>query len=144
VFQAVHADDVAEAYRLAVVGQARGAFNIAAEPVLDPDELARALGARPVPVPAGVLRAAANLSWRAHMQPTEPGWVDLAIESPIMDISRARQELGWAPTRTAPEALLELLEGFAERAAGPTPALARSGWRAPGISAVTPRVSSPG
>ncbi|MCV4784716.1 hypothetical protein OFM36_35330, partial [Escherichia coli] len=39
VFQAVHADDVAQAYRLAVVRDVRGAFNIAAEPVLDPAEL---------------------------------------------------------------------------------------------------------
>src|SRR5690242_8234075 len=45
-FQAVHSLDVGEAYRLAIVGDARGAFNVAAEPVLDPDTLARALGAR--------------------------------------------------------------------------------------------------
>src|SRR3954454_2733349 len=34
-FQAVHSLDVGEAYRLAAVGDARGALNIAAEPVLD-------------------------------------------------------------------------------------------------------------
>src|SRR3954463_11638311 len=48
VFQAVHSLDVGEAYRLVVVRPVRGAFNVAAEPVLDPDELARALHARPV------------------------------------------------------------------------------------------------
>jgi len=36
-FQAVHTLDVADAYRRAIVGQARGPFNLAAEPVLDPD-----------------------------------------------------------------------------------------------------------
>ncbi|MDQ3990580.1 MAG: NAD-dependent epimerase/dehydratase family protein [Actinomycetota bacterium] len=140
VFQAVHTEDVAEAYRLALLGDVRGAFNIAAEPVLDPDELARILGARPVPMPSKVLRLGADLSWRAHAQPTPPGWVDLAVDSPIMDTSRARRELGWQPTRTSAEALCELLEGFADRSFGPTPALARDGWRAPGISAVTPQV----
>ena len=38
--QAVHTDDVGHAYRLAVVGDARGAFNLAAggpTPPLDPD-----------------------------------------------------------------------------------------------------------
>jgi len=46
-FQAVHSYDVGEAYRLAIVNRAaRGAFNVAADPVLDPDELARLLGAR--------------------------------------------------------------------------------------------------
>ena len=39
-FQAVHSHDVGEAYRLALMGDARGAFNIAAEPVLDARELA--------------------------------------------------------------------------------------------------------
>jgi len=34
-FQVVHAEDVGEAYRLAVVRPVRGAFNIAAEPVVD-------------------------------------------------------------------------------------------------------------
>jgi UDP-glucose 4-epimerase len=140
VFQAVHTDDVAEAYRRAVVGDVRGAFNIAAEPVLDPDELGRILGARPVPVPARLLRLGADLSWRAHLQPTPPGWVDLAIAAPIMDTTRARDELGWVPTRTAGEALRELLEGFADRASGPTAALARGGWRAPATSPVTPQV----
>jgi len=140
VFQAVHTEDVVEAYRLVVVGDARGAFNIAADPVLDPDELARILGARPVPVRATFLRAAADMSWRAHLQPTPPGWVDLAVNVPVMDTTRARRELGWQPKRTSGEALCDLLEGFADRAFGPTPPLARGGWRAPAITAVTPQV----
>jgi nucleoside-diphosphate-sugar epimerase len=140
VFQAVHTDDVAEAYRLVIVGDARGAFNIAADPVLDPDELGRILGARPVPAPAPALRVAADLSWRAHLQPTPAGWLDLAVETPILDTTRARKELGWSPTRTSGEALCELLEGFADRASGPTPPLARNGWRAPAVTPVTPQV----
>ncbi|MDQ4068352.1 MAG: NAD-dependent epimerase/dehydratase family protein [Actinomycetota bacterium] len=140
VFQAVHTEDVAEAYRLAIVGSVRGAFNIAADPVLDPDELARVLGARQVPVPAQALRLAADLSWKAHVQPTPPGWVDLAVGVPVLDSTRARTELGWQPTRTSGQALVELLEGLADRAWGPTPALARDGWRAPGITPVTPQV----
>ncbi len=96
VFQAVHTDDVAQAYRLAIVGDARGAFNVAADPVL-PDELGRVLGARPVPAPAPALRLAADLSWRAHLQPTPAGWLDLAVQTPIMDTTRACTELGWAP-----------------------------------------------
>src|SRR3954453_20406869 len=48
-FQAVPTHAVAEAYRLAAVTEgARGGFNIAAEPVLDPDVLGEALGARPI------------------------------------------------------------------------------------------------
>jgi len=143
VFQAVHTDDVAEAYRLAIVGDARGAFNIAADPVLDADELARILGARAVPVPAQLLRVAADVSWKAHLQPTPPGWVDLAVGVPVLDTTRARTELGWHPAHTSGQALLELLEGFADRAYGPTPPLARDGWVAPGVTPVTPQAVKP-
>ena len=142
VFQAVHTEDVAEAYRLVIVGDARGAFNIAADPVLDPDELGRILGARPVPLPPQVLRVAADLSWKAHLQPTPAGWLDLAVESPLLDTTRARKELGWSPRHTSGEALCELLEGFADRAFGPTAPLARDGWRAPAVTPLTPQVPS--
>ena len=111
-FQAVHSLDIGEAYRLAVMNDVRGAFNVAAEPVLDPAELGRLLHARPVPVPAGALRVAVDLSWKLRLQPTPPGWLDLALGVPLMDTTRARYELGWAPTRTAGEALLELIDGM--------------------------------
>jgi nucleoside-diphosphate-sugar epimerase len=121
--QAVHADDIGEAYRLAVVRDVRGAFNIAAEPVLDPPELGRLLGARPVRVPASVLRGLAAATWRLRLQPTPPGWVDLGLGVPLMDTTRARTELGWEPTRSAGDALLELLDGLRSGAGGRTPPL---------------------
>jgi UDP-glucose 4-epimerase len=123
-FQAVHSLDVGEAYRLAVVGDARGPFNVAAEPVLDADELARVLGARPVPVPPRALRAAASASYRLRLQPSEPGWLDMGLAVPLMDTTRAREELGWKPSRGADEALLDLLAGMHERAGLDTPPLA--------------------
>jgi nucleoside-diphosphate-sugar epimerase len=129
VFQAVHTRDVAEAYRLALLTEVRGAFNVAADPVLDPEELARALSARAVPVPPGVLRAAADVTWRLHLQPTPAGWVDLALSAPVLDTGRARRELGWAPAVSSTDALLDLLDGFAHLAGGTTPALARRAAR---------------
>jgi UDP-glucose 4-epimerase len=122
-FQAVHSHDVGEAYRLAVTRDVRGAFNVAAEPVLDPQELGRALGARPVPMPARLARRLADVTWRLHLQPTPPGWVDLGLGVPIMDTRRAREELGWEPRRTAVEALLDLLAGIREGAGVETPPL---------------------
>ena len=64
-FQAVHADDVADAYRLAVVRDVAGAFNVAADPVLDPAWCsADLLGARPLRVAPNVLRALADVTWK--------------------------------------------------------------------------------
>src|SRR3954449_11078418 len=63
-FQAVHSLDVGDAYRLAVTGDAAGAFNLAADPVLGPDELGEALDARTLPVPAGAARALTWATWK--------------------------------------------------------------------------------
>jgi nucleoside-diphosphate-sugar epimerase len=128
VFQAVHSYDVGEAYRLAVLdADARGPYNVAADPVIDPEELARALGARPVPVPRGLLRGGAALAYRLRLQPSEPGWVDMAFSAPVMDTTRARTELGWQPERSSTDALMDLLEGIGEGAGLDTPPLEPGG-----------------
>jgi UDP-glucose 4-epimerase len=122
--QAVHGDDVGEAYRLAVTDErARGAYNVAAEPVLDAATLGRTLDARPLGVPARALRAAANVTWRLRLQPTPPGWLDMGMSVPVMDSARIRRDLGWSPRRSAEEALLELLEGLRANSGAPTPPL---------------------
>jgi nucleoside-diphosphate-sugar epimerase len=122
--QAVHADDVGAAYQLAVTKpDARGAYNIAAEPVLDPPTLGRLLHARPVPVPVAPVRALMAFAWWLRLQPSEPGWLDMGVNVPLMDTRRAREELGWSPTHDAGDALLELLEGMSDKAGGPTPVL---------------------
>ncbi len=123
VLQCVHTEDVAQAYRLAATTDVHGAFNIAADPVLDHATLASALNAKVVEIPARALRVAADLSWRARLQPTPPGWVDMGLAVPVMDTRRAREELGWAPRRTATETLHELLAGFRDPIGAPTPPL---------------------
>jgi nucleoside-diphosphate-sugar epimerase len=122
--QIIHSYDVGEAFRLAIVNdEARGAFNLATEPVLDPEELGRILDARPVPVPAQVARASARLTWQLRLQPAPEGWLDMAMSVPVMDTSRARRELGWTPERSADEALLDVLEGLRTGAGLDTPPL---------------------
>jgi nucleoside-diphosphate-sugar epimerase len=123
-FQAVHSLDVGEAYRLALAADVRGAFNIAAEPVIDPAVLAELLGARRVPVRGRMLRAAADATWKLRLQPSPAGWIDLALGVPIMDTTRARAELGWRERRSGTEALAELLGGIRDGADYPTPPLA--------------------
>ena len=121
--QVVHSYDVGEAYRLALTREVRGAFNLAAEPVLDAHEVGRILNARPVPMPARLARTGADLSWRLHLQPVSAGWFDMALNVPIMDTTRARTELGWDPQRSADETLLDLLEGLRTGAGLDTPPL---------------------
>jgi UDP-glucose 4-epimerase len=127
VFQAVHSHDVGEAFRLALTEDAAGAYNVAAEPVLDPDRLARVLGARKVPLPAPVLRAGAAASFKLRLQPTEAGWLDMGLGVPLMNAARARGELGWNPRHSSTDALLELMAGLREGAGLDTPPLQPGG-----------------
>ena len=139
--QAVHADDVADAYRRAVLADVRGAFNVAADPVIDPEVLAAMVSARRVPVPARLLRGAAAAAYEARLSPTEPGWLDLALGVPLMSTARARAELGWSPGVSATEALRELADGIRDGADDDTPPLARS---ASGIGRVNELLSGLG
>jgi UDP-glucose 4-epimerase len=141
-FQAVHSLDVGVAFREAVFSNATGAFNIASDPVLDPDRIGRLLAARPVKVPRSLLRAFTSLTWHLRLQPTPPGWLDLALQVPLMSSDRARRELDWEPRRSADDALLELLEGLRAGRGLSTPPLDpraggpfRSGELATGIGA---------
>jgi UDP-glucose 4-epimerase len=119
----VHADDLADGIARILGQRARGPFNFAAPTPVTVEHVARALGARHVQVPAGVVRRAAALSWRAHLQPVDPGWVDLAYGVPLLDTTRAREELGWQPGTDAPAVLEEVVAGMRSRASDATPPL---------------------
>lgn len=114
VFQAVHADDVASAVQTLLEAGAGGAFNVAADPPLRPEDLAQALGGRRTRLPLGALRGLAAATWKLRLQPTEPGWIDLAAGVPLMSTAKLR-DLGWKPQHSSTEALAELLTGLRER-----------------------------
>jgi UDP-glucose 4-epimerase len=122
-FQAVHSQDVGRAYLRAVLADVDGAFNIAAEPPLSPEEMAERIGVRSFPLPARVVRRLADLSWKLRLQPTPPGWLDMALNVPLMSSERARSELGWEPRHSAVEALEELVEGLRGGHGAETPPL---------------------
>lgn len=124
-FQVVHSRDAGEAYRQALVRRVSGPFNIAADPVLDPEQIGRLLRARPVRIPGGAVRMLADLSWRLRLQPSPPGWVDMALGVPLMDTARAAEELGWRPKWNALQALGDLLGGLRESDDLGTPPLER-------------------
>lgn len=121
----VHADDVADAIVRVLDRRVGGAFNLAGEPAIDRGDIAAALGARAIHVPAGVLRSLVDISWRAHLQQLDPGWVDLAFGVPLLDTTRARRELGWSPAVDTRAALAEVVAGMQETAGTPSPVLRR-------------------
>jgi UDP-glucose 4-epimerase len=122
-FQVLHTDDVADAYRRAVTGDAHGAFNLAADDTVDAHLLARVLDTKPVSLPPTLVRAAVAAGWHAHLIPAEPHLYDLFMQLPLMETTRARTQLGWAPQRSALEAIEALLAGLSTGAGDDTPPL---------------------
>lgn len=108
----VHADDVADACVKAIERRALGPFNLAAEPPVDRDDIAKALRARPIHVPSPLLGLLVAASWRARLQPLDRGWLDMAFSLPLLGTDRARNVLGWSPRWSSEAALADLVDGF--------------------------------
>ncbi|MBQ0826255.1 SDR family oxidoreductase [Streptomyces tagetis] len=116
--QVLHTDDAAHAYRLAVrSANARGPFNLATEPPVDAGTLAAMTGGRPVRLPRAAARTAMAAAWGLRLLPASPHLFDAVLRLPLLDCTRAREELGWRSERTAPQVLEEFLEGL-RRGAG--------------------------
>jgi UDP-glucose 4-epimerase len=107
--------------------RAGGPFNLAAEPTFDADSLARALGTVRVPVPAAVLRAALSAAFHAHVVPTEPGWLDIGLQAPALDSSRAHRLLDWAPAHPGDEVLRQFVAALGRGEGAPSPLLQPAG-----------------
>jgi nucleoside-diphosphate-sugar epimerase len=123
----VHADDVAQALLRIVDQRASGAFNLATDPALDADGLAEALGSLRVPTPAFLLRPALGVAHRAHLVPTEPGWLDLALGVPLLEWAKARTVLGWTPRRRGPDVLREFVAALGRGEGSVSPLLQPAG-----------------
>jgi UDP-glucose 4-epimerase len=122
-FQIVHTADVADAVVRAATSEVEGAFNLATEPVLDAETIADTIHATVVPVPLRLVRSAMTVGWNARVFPTDAGWLDMGLGTPIMDTSRARDVLGWKPERDSRSVLLEFMAGVADRRGGVAPVL---------------------
>jgi nucleoside-diphosphate-sugar epimerase len=106
--QLIHQDDVGRALLQCVVGAGpAGAYNIAADDLVSLVDVAKELGLKPVPAPAGPAHAAARLAARLPFLPPRAQWVEAASHPAIMDTTRARTELDWQPRVSAREALRE-------------------------------------
>ncbi|GAA3479929.1 SDR family oxidoreductase [Streptomyces yanii] len=127
-FQALHTDDAAQAYRLAVLNDVRGPFNLAAAPVIEAKELGDLLGVQVVRIPRAVVRTALAAAWRIHAVPASPYLFDAVLRLPVLDCARAHDLLGWQPTRTAREALESFLSGVRRGAGEETAPLTGKQW----------------
>jgi nucleoside-diphosphate-sugar epimerase len=108
--QLVHEADVGRALLLCVVAAGPpGAYNIAADGIVTAGTVARELGIASFPVSPRLTQAAARALAAVPFLPPVAQWVEAASHPAIMDTTRAKAELGWAPEFTALETLRDTL-----------------------------------
>ncbi|MBW8485660.1 NAD-dependent epimerase/dehydratase family protein [Actinomadura parmotrematis] len=101
-FQLVHHDDVAAAVVLAALGDAPpGAYNLAGDGDIGMADLAAAVGAHAVPIPAELVGLTAELIDFLPYLPAKLEWIHAARHPMLMDTGKARRDLGWTPRHTA-------------------------------------------
>ncbi len=108
--QFVHQDDVGQAFMHCIAGDGPpGPYNLAGDGVLAGDEVVREFGLTPLPIPSAVTKAAAGAVARVPLAPPSVQWAEAMTHPSIMDTTRAKRELGWAPRYSSLEALRDTL-----------------------------------
>src|SRR3954452_12382642 len=108
--QFVHHDDVGQAFLLCIHGDGpAGAYNLIGDGVLDADTIANELGLAALPVPDGLARSALKAVAQIPAGPPALAWAEAATHPTIVDATKAKTELGWAPRYSSLEALRDTL-----------------------------------
>jgi nucleoside-diphosphate-sugar epimerase len=108
--QFIHEADVGSALLQCVVAAGPpGAYNIAADEVLSSLDIAREVGALPIPLPGKPLQATARAISKVPGLPSAVQWVEALAHPAIMDTTKARTALGWHPEHSALDALRDTL-----------------------------------
>ena len=111
-FQLVHHDDVATAFRAAILGRGTpGVYNLAGPGELTMSDVADALGWYSVPLPDFALGAAAEVVARLPFVPAEAQWIESFRSPVLMDTVKARRELRWRPRHDARSTLQAMVDG---------------------------------
>ncbi|WP_199493351.1 NAD-dependent epimerase/dehydratase family protein [Marinitenerispora sediminis] len=102
--QFIHEDDGVEVVRrMAMSGAARGVFNVAAPGAMPLSQCLRRAGRPEMPVPARGLSLVGGLTRRTGMH-YSPDQLRSLCYGRVLDASKLRRELDWAPAYTSQEA----------------------------------------
>jgi UDP-glucose 4-epimerase len=99
MMQAVHQDDVVHAIRLALRPGVRGIFNIAGPPALPLSQVLSILGRPQLPVPHPLAKLSLSSLWKMRVASFPAPELDFIRYVCMVDDSRARNVLGYAPSR---------------------------------------------
>lgn len=109
--QLVHAEDVAEALALAVLGAGPpGAYNLAGPGEISLSEIAGELGWPVLRIPRGVARTLRRLAELTRWTPPELQFYSHLLSSPMtVSYEKAVHDLGWIPRHDARSVLVETI-----------------------------------
>ncbi|MEW6444239.1 MAG: SDR family oxidoreductase [bacterium] len=107
--QFLHEEDLSRALHQAIVEDHPGIFNIAGKDPVPMSRLMRAMGSRAVPLPTGLVKAAANLLFRLGKMPFSQAWVSMQEYPVTVSTARFEKEFGWAPRYSTEETFRSFL-----------------------------------
>lgn len=109
LWQFVHEMDAVAAFRLAIVRDFPGTFNIVGDGVLPLSTIVRLAGRRPVPMLTSAARVAVGALWTAKAGVAPPSFLRYLRYLCVADGAKARQVMGFEPAFTTREALVDFL-----------------------------------
>lgn len=102
--QFTHEDDLLEALRLATVQDVPGTFNVAGDRILMLSQAIRRMGRPSVPIPAFAVSTFGQAFRATRLADFTPEQLSFLTYGRGVDTTRMREELGFKPTYTTPEA----------------------------------------
>lgn len=109
LWQFVHEMDAVAAFRLAIVRDHPGTFNIVGDGVLPLSTIVKLAGRRPVPMLGSAARLAVGALWTAKAGVAPPSFLRYLRYLCVADGDKARRVMGFEPAFTTREALVDFL-----------------------------------
>jgi UDP-glucose 4-epimerase len=109
--QFISEEDIGEILYRAVKSDWQGILNCSGDGIIRYSELARALGKRPLFVPAFLIYPLTALLWKLRLAPFPAGVLDMIRFPWVVDSTRLKTAFGYMPRRSSREALDEYLTG---------------------------------
>jgi UDP-glucose 4-epimerase len=101
--QFVHEDDLVDALDRLLHGRHGGAFNVAGDGTMTPQECAELIGLKRRRVPLGMYWKLGALMWFLRQSETPPGNLHFAIHPWVVATEKLKETTGWSPRHTSRE-----------------------------------------
>ena len=111
--QFIHEDDGLEVIRLAALGDHAGTYNVAGDGVLMLSQALRLAGKTTLPVPTPAVGLVGGWFRRAGLADFSPEQIKFLTYGRALDTTRLREQFGFTPTYTTPEAFVEFVHEHA-------------------------------